>query len=274
MMSATNDPAHFQVEYTDEAKRFLFRRRASTHGAFFLPYLKAGMRLLDCGCGPGSITVDWATIVAPAEVVGIDLDPAQVELARNHAALAGVTNVRFEQGDVRQLQFEDQSFDAAFVHGVIEYLPNPIQAFGEIGRVLKKGGVLGSRHSDWGSFLISPATGDTGRFFDLFKQYMRHCGGEPEFGRHQFGAIRAAGFERIRPSASCDCWTSDPEATRFVANFLATYCVSPEFAGPVTQLNLASTAELQTISEALRRWGEDADAFAAEPWGEAVAWRG
>lgn len=38
-------------------------------------------------------------------------------------------------------------------------------------------------------------------------------------------------------------------------------------------LNLASAAELQTISEALRWWGDDAAAFAAEPWGKAVAWR-
>ncbi len=135
------------------------------------------MRLLDCGCGPGSITVDLAAIVAPAEVIGVDHDPAQLELARHPAERKGAKNVRFEQGDVRQLRYEDQSFDAAFVHGVIEYLPNPVQTFGEIRRVLKDGGVLGTRHSDWGN------------------------------------------------------------------------------------------------SEALRWWGEDAAAFAAEPWGEAVAWR-
>lgn len=272
-MMESSGAESYRVEYTNEAKRFLYRRRATTHAAFFLPYLQPGMRLLDCGCGPGSITVDLAAIVAPAEVVGVDHDPAQLELARHHAERKGTTNVRFEQGDVRQLHYEDQSFDAVFVHGVIEYLPNPVQAFEEIRRVLKDGGVLGTRHSDWGNFLFSPATFATNRFFEMFQHYMRHCGGEPEFGRHQLAAIRAAGFVRIKPSASCDCWTTDPELTKFVANFLATYCVSPEFAGPLAQLNLASADELQTISEALRRWGEDADAFAAEPWGEAVAWR-
>ncbi|MCL4862595.1 MAG: hypothetical protein KJZ93_24500, partial [Caldilineaceae bacterium] len=65
-MSETDSSTHFQVEYTGEAKQFLYRRRAATHGAFFLPCLERGMRLLDCGCGPGSITVDWAMIVAPA----------------------------------------------------------------------------------------------------------------------------------------------------------------------------------------------------------------
>ena len=35
---------------------------------FFLPYLKAGMRLLDCGCGPGTISVDLAQVIAPGEL--------------------------------------------------------------------------------------------------------------------------------------------------------------------------------------------------------------
>jgi hypothetical protein len=101
---------------------------------------------------------------------------------------------------------------------------------------------------------------------------MRHCGGEPDFGRHQVAALHAAGFTRIRPSASCDCWTSDADATRFVADFLATYTVSTEFATPIIELNMASEAELHAISEELRRWGDNPDSFAAEPWGEAVAW--
>jgi SAM-dependent methyltransferase len=231
------------------------------------------MRLLDCGCGPGSITADLAAIVAPGEVVGIDLDPAQLDLARQHVEMKGISNARFEQGDVRQLPFENASFDAVFVHGVIEYLPDPVQAFSEIGRVLKDSGVLGARHSDWGAFLFAPASPIASRFFALFQQYMRYCGGDPEFGRHQVATLRAAGFTRIRPSASCDCWTTDADSTRFVANFLATYSLSAEFAGPLVKLNLASEAELQAISDELRRWGENPDAFAAEPWGEAVAWR-
>jgi SAM-dependent methyltransferase len=271
-----DEPTHseqFRVEYTDESRRFLFRRRAVTHGAFFLPYVKPGMRLLDCGCGPGSITVDWAMLVAPAEAVGIDTDPAQLELARNHAAAAGVTNVRFEQGDVRQLPYADQSFDAAFVHGVIEYLPDPAAAFGEIRRVLKVGGVLGTRHGDWGAFLFAPDSPVASRFFELFREYMRICGGEPNLGRYQLAALRAAGFERIKPSASCDCWTTDSDSTRIVAAFLASYCTSVEFGEQVTELNLASQADLTAIAEELRRWGENPDAFAAETWGEAVAWR-
>jgi ubiquinone/menaquinone biosynthesis C-methylase UbiE len=53
----------------------LTRRTAAREGAFFLPHLRPGMRVLDCGCGPGSITVGLAAAVAPGQAVGIDLEP-------------------------------------------------------------------------------------------------------------------------------------------------------------------------------------------------------
>lgn len=263
----------YRVEFTDDAKQHLSHRCATSHAAFFVPHLKPGMRLLDCGCGPGSVTIDLAEIVAPAEVIGIDTDPAQLALARLHAERTGVDNVCFEQGDVMHLPFPDQTFDAMFVHAVIEYLPKAVEAYAEIKRVLKPGGLLGSRHSDWRDLLFAPATDVTQRFFELFRQYMQHCGGEPEFDRHQFAAIRQAGFQQMRVSASCDRWTPDAERTHFVANFLANYTLSAEFAEPLVKLNLTTAAELQTISDALREWSDHPDAFLAEPWGEAVAWR-
>src|SRR3954454_12846601 len=48
------------------------RRTALKDAAFFLSYLQAGMRLLDCGCGPGTISIGLGEMVAPGELVGID----------------------------------------------------------------------------------------------------------------------------------------------------------------------------------------------------------
>src|SRR5262249_34936469 len=94
-------------------------RTAAKEAAFFLPHLRPGMQLLDVGCGPGSITLGLAGVVGPGVVVGIDVDPTQVEQARALALERGVTNVRFEVADLYRLPFPDGSFDAAFAHTVI-----------------------------------------------------------------------------------------------------------------------------------------------------------
>ena len=80
--------------------RALGQRTVTSHAAFFIPYLRPGMSPLDCGCGPGSITIGFAEIVAPGEVVGVDLAENQLEQARVNAKELGVSNLRFEMANV------------------------------------------------------------------------------------------------------------------------------------------------------------------------------
>ena len=77
-------------------------RTADVHGAFFLPYLRTGMEVLDCGCGPGSITVGLAEAVIPGSVTGIDLEESQLKTARETASGRGLANVTFETADARK----------------------------------------------------------------------------------------------------------------------------------------------------------------------------
>jgi len=63
------------------------------------------MRLIDCGCGPGSITVDLAEILAQGEAIGIDLRESAVAEARMLARTRGIANVRFEVASVYQLPY-------------------------------------------------------------------------------------------------------------------------------------------------------------------------
>ena len=79
------------------------RRTASREAAFFLPHLHPGMQILDVGCGPGSITLGLAEVVAPGKVVGIDLQPMQIEQARALAVERGVDSVRFEVAEAYRL---------------------------------------------------------------------------------------------------------------------------------------------------------------------------
>ena len=79
-----------------EWSRAVYARRTGIVAASFLgPHLRAGMRLIDCGCGPGSITVDLAGMVAPGDVVGIDTREEALSEARQLARDRGVTNLTF-----------------------------------------------------------------------------------------------------------------------------------------------------------------------------------
>ena len=75
--------SNYMMGYSGEFQQLLRRRNAETNAAHLLPHLKPGLRLLDFGCGPGSITVGLANAVNPGEVHGIDKEESQINVARN-----------------------------------------------------------------------------------------------------------------------------------------------------------------------------------------------
>lgn len=261
----------YSVGYDVAAVEFFGQRRAAHHAAFFLPHLKPGMRLLDGGCGPGAITVGLAELVVPGEVVGIDIESSQVELARDSAQKAGYTNVTFEVASLYEIPFPDASFDAVFLHGVLEHLSDPVQALREVLRVLKPSGVLGSRHADFGGFLLEPNSPPLDQFVPLFEALMRHNGADPHAGRHQLRWLIQARFTDIRMSASYDCWTGTAEQKQTTAQFLKSLLSESAFARQLAQIGIADCRRLDKLRQAFTAWENDPASFAAEAWTEAIA---
>src|SRR5215470_9709319 len=71
------------------------KRTAEKEASFFLPLLRPGMRLLDVGCGPGSITAGLARRVDPGETIGIDASASVIDTARSLLE-APIANLTFE----------------------------------------------------------------------------------------------------------------------------------------------------------------------------------
>ncbi len=132
-------------------------RTAENSAAYLLPHLASGDRLLDVGCGPGTITVDLAARVAPGEVVGIDVADEVVAEAVRAAEEAGCANVTFARGDAYGIEAAAGSFDVVHAHQVLQHLGDPIAALTEMRRVLRPGGLLAVRDSDYGAFVWAPA---------------------------------------------------------------------------------------------------------------------
>jgi len=158
-------------------------RTADGHGAFLLPYLKSGMRFLDCGCGPGTLTIGFAQHVAPGETIGIDREIGQTKPIAKAAASDGIENLTFEQGDVYRLPYPDASFDVAFASAVLGSLTDAQLVVGEMVRIVKPGGIVGLKEFDHGGDMIWPQSPTIERSVEHYHRLRAENGHEPNAGR-------------------------------------------------------------------------------------------
>jgi len=247
-------------------------RTAENSAAYLLDSLEAGQRLLDVGCGPGTITLDLAARVAPGTVVGIDAAPVVVAAAARLADEVRAPNVRFATGDAYALDFPDQSFDVVHAHQVLQHLGDPVAALREMRRVLRSGGILGVRDSDYAAFAWAPGDPLLDRWLELYHQVTRHNGAEADAGRHLLGWANAAGFVAVRASSST--WTfADPDSRAWWGGLWADRVRESSFADQARSYGLTSTEELDLVAGAWQRWAAHRDGFFAVPHGEVLARR-
>jgi SAM-dependent methyltransferase len=98
----------------------------------------AHSRWLDTACGTG--IVSRALALRVAKVVGVDLTPEMLDVARRETAAAGLTDVRFDTGDAASLPLADASFDGAVTRFSLHHIPLPGRVVAEMARVVKPGG--------------------------------------------------------------------------------------------------------------------------------------
>jgi len=234
-------------------------RTAENSAGYLLRRLRPGLDLLDVGCGPGTITLDLAARVAPGRVVGIDAVADVVAGAEAERIRAGAGNARFEVGDVYALAAEDRCFDVAHAHQLLQHLTDPVAALREMRRVLRDGGVLAVRDSDYASFVWAPRDPLLDRWMELYHAVTARNGAEADAGRLLPGWARAAGFTEIEVSAST--WTfADPPSRAWWGSLWADRVRLSAFAEQAVAYGFASPAELEAIAAAWRRWSERDDA--------------
>ncbi|MFI1398295.1 methyltransferase domain-containing protein [Streptomyces sp. NPDC020681] len=242
-------------------------RTAANSAAYLIGELRPGMRVLDIGCGPGTITADLAALVPGGHVTGVDRAPDILEQARAFAAERGLANADFAVADVHALDFADDSFDVVHAHQVLQHVGDPVQALSEMRRVCRPGGTVAARDSDYGAFTWFPDIPALDEWQRLYSTVARANGGEPDAGRRLLSWARAAGFTDITASAAAWCFATGQERAWW-SGLWADRTTASGYAKIAVEGGHTTAQQLSALAAGWREWGERPDAWFMVPHGE------
>jgi SAM-dependent methyltransferase len=179
--------------------------RLIVQGRFFDPLtrrllreagLAPGMRVLDLGSGSGNVARLAAEFVGPdGAVVGIEKDPAAIELADRHT---DASNIEYREGDAQTLDGVEDGFDAVVGRLILMYLPDPAAALRRAATRLRPGGLICMHEIDLDYVWTSPRTPLWDRAQRWLLETMEKAGVETRMGLALYAAFRAAGLPEPR----------------------------------------------------------------------------
>jgi SAM-dependent methyltransferase len=242
-------------------------RTAENSAAYLLPELKPHMRILDVGCGPGTITAGLADYVPQGHVTGIDSAPGILEQARELAE--GRDNVEFTTGDVYALAYPDATFDVTHAHQVLQHLSDPVKALREMRRVVKPGGLIAARDGDYGAMVWYPEFPVLGDWLALYQRVARANGGEPDAGRRLHAWAGAAGLTQLTVSSST--WTfATVQERAWWGGLWADRTVNSSYAASAVGGGHATESDLRAIADGWRAWAAHQDGWFSVVHGEVL----
>ncbi len=152
-------------------------------------------------------------------------------------------------------------------HQVLQHLSNPIGALREMARVVRPGGLVAARDSDYGAFAWTPKLPLLERWSEVYHQISAHNGADADAGRHLAEWARDAGFDDVEESSST--WEfSDPDSRAWWGGLWADRVLRSSYAVQAVEYGYSDASELAKIAEAWREWARAGDATFVVPHGE------
>ena len=270
MILETPATPDYTLGFSQEILESLRRHTAQASAAHLLPYLRPGLRVLDFGCGPGTISAGLARAVHPGELHGVDMEASQIDLARNVAKAYGQDNAIFHVGDVTAFPFEDGFFDVAHCHNVLMHVPDTQAVLSEVKRVLKPGGILACREMICESSFTHPDFGVIRKAWDMFEDLLEADEGHAQMGKEINTHLLKAGFDNVRTTASFDTY-STPNDIEFIYDLANVWFLSPEITEAAIKYGAATEKLCTDIKVAYEKWREHPGAICCVAFGEAIA---
>ena len=242
-------------------------RTVDNSAAYLIPELTPGRSLLDIGCGPGTITAEFAQRLAPGQVLGIDVSEDIIAQASAATADLGLDNLGFRVDDCYHLDVEDRSFDIVHAHQVLQHLSDPVAALVEMKRVVKPDGVVAVRDADYHGMFWAPALPELDRWMEVYQAVARHNAAEPDAARHLVRWANEAGFRSVSAGASTWCFADEVDR-KWWGGLWAERITQSALASQAVEYGIADQSELERLSETWIRWSEQPNAWFAVVNGE------
>lgn len=244
-------------------------RGISDSAGYLADHLAPELSLLDIGAGPGSITVEFAERVKT--VTATEINDQALQLSRDAAAAASRSNIDFVVADVHALPFADNTFDITHAHQVLQHVANPVLALQEMARVTKPGGLLAARDTDYAGFFWYPQLPELEQWLTLYRKAAFANDAQPDAARHFRQWCNQAGLAEAEITGSTWCFSSESQRAWW-GGMWADRILNSALTQQLLDSDLASPAQLQSISAAWRKWAADPDALIVVPHGE-ILWR-
>ncbi|MCZ8354042.1 MAG: methyltransferase domain-containing protein [Cyclobacteriaceae bacterium] len=153
-----------------------------------------GSYILEAGCGVGAQTKIIAKKNPDSKFLSIDISQVSIEEAKLMADQMNLKNVEFEQADLYNLTYKDETFDSIIICFVLEHLKNPKQVLSELSRVLKRGGTIIAIEGDHGSTFFYPDSIEAHKAIDCQVKLQSQNGGNSNIGRELYPLFESVGL--------------------------------------------------------------------------------
>ncbi|KAL8321599.1 hypothetical protein RB597_007748 [Gaeumannomyces tritici] len=275
-MAANESKSNYSMGYSQAVLASHAARTIYSDAAFVLPHIKETDRILDVGCGPGTITLGFASVVPDGEVVGIDVSDEVLKQAEKNLALSDdAARVSFRRGDVVKglSDIPDGSFDVVFASQVFPHLATPelrAAAMAEMRRVLRDGGVLATRTIVDAHWL--PRSCNLGELFT--RRMARGVGADADkfTGCLMPALYRAADFENFTVTAGTTVWATADERRWFADSNAARLAKGDSFRASWLASGLTES-DIEESKKALQAWAETEDAWYIGVQADILGWK-
>jgi SAM-dependent methyltransferase len=165
--------------------------------------VRPGWRCLDLGCGPMGILGALSRRVGPTgRVVALDINPQQLDAARELMRHNGYDNIEFVQADAFDTGLPGDSFDLVHVRFLFSPLGRDQELLRELLRLTRPGGILVTQEADDCSYICYPPQEGWERLKALTAAVFARAGGDAQAGRRMYGLLRKAGLEDVSARAA------------------------------------------------------------------------